>query len=399
MGLCIACLLLAVATFLVWQCRFERVGSPKNASFADGAADWSVTGEGVAFEKSEDQSTMVRLTRLPGQPAPIVTRELDAASQGYVWIRCEFACHNLEAGSIGWQLGRVICYGTDQTGQGMFNREHFALDAQGTEPWQKNEVVFELDPKMKQVWIALQNLGVSGEFMVRDFDVAYVRNRPALNWQVPLLILGWAMWLVLLMRLGLGTNAPIWRCTLGSALTVLLFWFLALPGIRTTARPLAFGTFSGVQAAAMRETPSPTIGSVASRTGLNNAVTVPPSPDEKSLSPKATGPVESAAAPVPRHKQILAWVSRTWDWLHAVVFFGLSIALLVLTGTGVVWRISAAMAALIQGAEWLEYGHLEWDDLREVIAAAIGIAVAMWFWNRLHKHEENLEEKPSVTSP
>jgi len=398
LGLCAASLLLAGVTFVVWQSRFERVGAPQNDSFADGSAGWKVTGEGVTFEKAEGRSTTVKLTRMPGRPAPIVTRALDAGSQGYVWIRCEFACHDLRAGTIGWQLGRVICYGTDEAGRGMYSREHYALEAEGTQPWQKNEVVFELDPRMKHVWIALQNLGNAGVFEMRDFDVAYVRNRPALNWQVPLLILGWGIWLVALMRLGLGVKAPVWRCAPGSALTLLLFWFLALPGIRTTSRPLASGSFVGLQTAAA---PSPLNVATRSTGGQTRTDKVGPtarSPDHEIAFPPTTASPETVAAPVPRHKQLLAWVSRTWDWLHAVVFFGLSIALLILTGTGAVWRISAAMALLIQGAEWLEYGKLEWDDLREVFAAGIGIAFAMWLWNWLRKRRERAEESVSVSS-
>ena len=396
LGLCAASLLLSAITCLVWQSRFERVGAPQNASFADGSAGWEVTGEGVAFEESEDHSTTVRLTRQPGRPPPIVQRKLHADSEAYVWIRCEFACRNIVPGPAGWRIGRVLCYGVDRTGHGMFSHEHVAAEAKGTQAWQKVEVVFELDPRMKQVWISLQNLGDSGEFMVRDFDAAYVRDRAALNWQVPLLVLGWGVWLVALMRFGLGVRARIWRCALGSALTLVLFWFLALPGIRTTSHPLASGSFVGLEPTTAPIPLKVATGKTGGRTRVEKAGSTARSGEQEAASSTTTASPKTVTTPVPRHRQILEWVSRTWDWLHAVVFFGLSMALLVLTHTRAVWRISAAIALLIQGAEWLEYGFLEWDDLREVLAAAVGIAFAMWLWDRLQKRIERLEGEDSV---
>ncbi len=231
--------MLAAATFLTWQCRFERTGAPRNASFSDGATGWEVAGGNVALEKGEGVTTTVRLTRSPGGSAPLVTRQLEAEAQRYVWIRCECASRDLKPGPEIWQLGRVVCYGVAAAGQRMFNREHGMAVAQGTQTWRKDEIVFELDPRMKQVRVSLQNFGDRGEYSVRNFDLAYVRDRPALTWLVPLLLLGWASWLVALMRWGLGAQAAIWRCGLGSALPLVLFWLLALPGIGTAARPLA----------------------------------------------------------------------------------------------------------------------------------------------------------------
>ncbi len=80
--------------------------------------------------------------------------------------------------------------------------------------------------------------------------------------------------------------------------------------------------------------------------------------------------------------------------LHGVVFFGLTMALLMLTGVRPVWWISAAVVVLIQGVEWLEHGVLERDDAFEVLFAAAGIAFALWLWPRLRDRAFLIATRP-----
>jgi hypothetical protein len=223
---------------------------------------------------------------------------------------------------------------------------------------------------------------------VRHFDFAFVNNRPALRWQVPLLVLGWGGWLVALMRWRLEVKAAIWRCVLSSALPLLLFWMLALPGLRVTARPLASGSFAGLERATAPPPPS-----VASAPADSQA---PPRPASRTeVVPSSAKPSVAEPVTITRHKPMFEWVKRTWDGLHAVVFFALTVALLMLTGAGGVWRISVALALLVQGVEWLEYGSFSADDIVETMAAAIGIAVALWLWKRLRRPSSGAE----VASP
>jgi hypothetical protein len=387
-------MLLAAATFLLWQYRFERIGAPLNATFSQQGAGWDVTGEGVAFHK-EGTATTVVLTRSSNRPVPEVSRTLDAQAQRYVWIGCDVAARDLRAGREAWQLGRVACYGVDQAGKGMFKREHVAIAARGTQPWRSAELVFELDPRMQQVRVTLQNHGNSGEFAVRRFDVAYVRDRPALAWQAPLLLAGWIVWLMLLMHRGLGASAPAWRCAAGAALPLALVWVLALPGIGTTARPLGLHRFFG--------TAAPGASGLISGAANPAETQVFPRTAESNLVPAvnhapAASTVESKPPPVPRRRPWLEWISRTWDPLHAVVFFGLTFVLLLLTRARNVWWVSASVVALIQGIEWLQYGALAMDDLVEVLWAAAGIASALWLWRRLRPQHQSLVQPPIPSS-
>ncbi|HYG24872.1 MAG TPA: hypothetical protein VEH04_19055 [Verrucomicrobiae bacterium] len=324
---------------------------------------------------------------MPQRPSPHLSRELKAGDQRYVWIRCDYSSRDLKPGSVDWRLGRIICYGIDKAGVGMFQRPHSLAPAQGTQPWSSDEAVFELDPRMEHVWVAVQNMGTSGEFAVRDFQVAFVRDRPALGWQVPLLLLAWCVWLVGLIRVWFMSTVPIWRCVLGAGCVLTLFWFLALPGITTIVRPLAPGQFAGLYQ------PPPQISTFAVNSLAAPSSPVQPSATAIPSAPAASEEVKQAPPANPRRTPMLEWVNRKWDMLHAAVFFGLTIALLVLTGIDAIWRISAGTTGVIQGVEWLELGFLGISDAVEVFWACIGITVAVWIWKRWCRRRTPVQRK------
>jgi hypothetical protein len=213
--------------------------------------------------------------------------------------------------------------------------------------------------------IRLEHLGLSGSFEISDLRICAVRER--LVWKIgaPLLAFAWGLWCFAWIRSWQGI--PRWRAALASVVVLLMGVNFILPGPWKVVRPIGEDFRLGIEA------PDP-----ESHRSPQDSVTTHPAIASGPIPTVGKLPVQGSLA-----LRIKLRISQARPLLHAMMFFGPTLLLGFLVGSGPAVRLAIGLALAIEAAQTAFGYGFGWDDVGDLFCNATGIFLAILVLRKL----------------
>ncbi len=357
-------LVLAAATGLLWNHRYEQIPGAGSLGLADlarqnpspGTAAWSGNGR------------QTRLTITAGTPPPVVRLKLpDTPRVEALHLVVQVEASNLSIGRHDWDDGRLLVEWQPGGQSGGMELDPIA-SARGNErkgPW---ELVARPVNRPALPVLRIEHLGSAGDFSVTRVEATPVRERLAwklLSWP---LLAGWFA----LAALAAGFQRGHWRPLLAAGIWLVFAFEFIVPGPWKSARPMAASFQLGPESPT--SLPSPAILEAAAE-----PVAAPNQPAEPGPEALPSGRIPTAGNPVLRVKAALP---RVRPLLHGLLLFVPTLLVLFLIPRKRALVIATTCSGSIELAQTLFGYGFDATDLLDLLWNAAGIALALW----IHPH-------------
>ena len=308
----------------------------------------------------------------------------------FIHVRCESRRKDVVQGPQPWLIARFIANMRDPEGVTKHPMGAFICGGLGSSDWKKSEVVIKLTSDMSDFGFAIAMLGDSGTFELRKLSVVAVVQRPWVPAATVIVLLGGLALFTSLIR-SHSNRPPLTRSIVAAGVLVTATWILVFPQISGLLHPVP-NTFS------VGETSPPPPKAPKPATPAKPAPPIskpanPPPKETPSPPPVATVPStptpEITAPPEPKPRDS-GWLYRTLREIdkrfgpaHLVLFTGLTLTVLIITGQSSQWRLPLAIALLSEIVPELVDRQGGWDDWIDVITNISGVGLAVLLWVRL----------------
>lgn len=392
----LAALVLAIASVAIWHWRFEvDPGALPEARLDRPPVGWSSPeNRRHDIEQGPDGPVLVLERSEPGGRTPginLMFTRLERAQ--YVHIRCEARWQDVKVGPRNYMIARFVSVMKDASGRMSHPKGGFQVfGGLGDSDWRRYEVVQELTADMEAYGLSIAMLGASGRLEVRNLSVLAVRQRGWVRPAAVAVLLGWSGLLAALIRSR--PPAPSWpRTVAGAVMMVACGWILVFPQTRHFLHPAPrhfdIGERGEPGGTRVPEPPAPK----DERPPPAQENTDDPSPVP--AKPELVGKdrpleVEAPQADPPRKARRSGWlhrflfeVNRRFAAAHLVLFTGVTLAFLAITGSASQWRLPLALALLSEVVPELTDHLGGWDDWLDLVSNLAGVGLAVLAWRKL----------------
>lgn len=229
-----------------WWYRYEV--ATENLLGDIGGAAGVLTNEGWELVREVPEGAIVIadeqliLTRMEGAAPPVLQRRIVAA-EGVRHFRLMARVRALEAveGRAGWQGPRLMFAGLGADMQRRMRLPHACGMVRGTTGWRDVDVFVSLRDDDVGLLLAVQNLAVSGSFVVSHLDLRAARQRWGFVGRSCLIGLLMVLWLVR----SLDAKLARWRAFAVAALVLGVAYVMIYPRVQVLEVPMWGGVFPG----------------------------------------------------------------------------------------------------------------------------------------------------------
>lgn len=268
-------------------------------------------------------------------------------------------------------------------------------------------MVLKLTSDMADFGFAIAMHGSSGTLEVRNMSIVAVRQRswvPAAT--IVVVMSGFALFTSLV--LSHSERPKLVRALLASTVLVAATWILVFPQTKGYFSPIPT-TFSVGEIKPPPAPPEPLPPAKPPKPASEPAIPKPPQPTKPPTSPQTATELETPNAEAPPKAEAPEVKPRDSSWLyrtlkevdkrfgpaHLVLFTGLTLLVLIITGKGSQWRLPLALACLAELVPELTDHLGGWDDWGDLIANLSGVGLAVLLWFRL-PFLKRFHQKPSA---
>ena len=393
-------LLLVVMSILLWQFRFQRAGAnllPHDVCHS--LAYWSggkVNGSDLV--KADENGLF--LSKLANTPNVSLTRELLGIDDvRYVAVTCRASWENAVPHAVTkWLQPRIVIIGYDQNHRFCAPLDHAVLAARGTRDWHRVQTVMELPPALHRAVLSVDASGQSGTLRVRDLTLEVVEQRAWFLYASALLMAGWGYVIQKLLRHHISGAWARLRAWLAAVGVILAFWFFVFPQGRTVFPSLLPAFFMGPEIVASDLPVVTDEKPVASQPSIDTT---------HGNEPKPMVVSESPVPQVRKYPALSSWLrelDRKMNWhkynlTHLLAFFAIGLAVFGVAGSLRVWRLPLLVAVLSEIVPNALYQTWDSEDLWDLAANILGLALAMACVVVGRKCWSDLRKKPAAETP
>ena len=389
--------LLALATFLAWNHRFEVSDHPLNATVIDENFLKTIPAPRrthCSIQETEE-GPVTHLEREgegeKGTPAiQIILHDLEDVQ--FIYISCDYRLKDVVPGEQSWMTAKGIFSDKMEDESSRQPSDFVLFEGSGTQDWTKLEVVRKLTGAVTDTHFYFSVGGKSGSLDFRNLRFSKVAERSWVRFVSIALALGW---LSLILRL-------LWKCDVrnpvraaGAGLMMLsLLWVGAFPTTITLLAPLS-------DAFSLDLPDVPKSPSLDSDTAISQASVSPKKSDPAEDQPRNTtlpereSPDDALSAPTPSLKEnaspkkgansgvistqlrrIMIVLSR----FHILIFALLSLFWFLLTRSVKSWPFVVALAVLPEMLAHFTFYGLDWKDGVDLSRNLSGVALGFLTW-------------------
>ena len=365
--------LLLVATFFLWQHRFERDDAAPTIGLADLAEDGEIS-PGLRWKTDRDGATILELELAPG--APKIARRLPLTTLGpvdFLLAEIQLEASELVPGREIWDDGRLMIEWQSQDGGKPLDPDYLG-SARGSGRGQRIAFVCQPGRTPASAALRIENLGQSGVFRVLHCQLSIVRESAWWRYGQWALAAAWLGWAAVLAGWG-HSSGPV-RPLLAATIWLLMATQSVIPGPWQSIRPLA-ATFAGI-------TPPP-----APRAEQPPAI---PEPAASAAPAEAPAAAVQPLGKLPERGNLMlrikARIQQARPLLHGLLFLVPTLAFALLVGRGRALILAALLALGIESAQALFGYGFDPMDLVDLACDATGIALALALAARLTQWRE-----------
>lgn len=387
--------LLGAATWLAWQHRFEANPAHPTVGLADLVATTSLAA-GASWESVAPGQT--RLALKAGTPAQPVVQRLPLPGlppAEFLLFDFKAQAYGLTPGPMPWADGRLMI---EWHPEGRPMEPEYLGSARGNYPTEISCLVASSDLGPALPVLRLEHLGISGSFVLERCRITVVTETGWWRYGRWLLLAGWFAWAA---GVASGHTSGLGRPLLAGAIWLLCATQWAVPGPWQALRPMA-SSFEGTPAPTA---PSPVVQEV--RNTLPATVDPPPppaspAPVEQTAAAESVGELEFHGSLL---LEIKDKIKQARPLFHVLLFFFPTFVFAVLAGR---WRsvfLASALAAGIEGAQYLFGYGFDRIDVLDLLLDATGIGLALLAhhrvtgWLRKRRQGRGASAVPAAASP
>jgi hypothetical protein len=361
--------LLVAGLLVLWCHRFERMPSASEVCLAELRTKLPVLPAGAEWQGSA-QDPVLRLVVSPENPRVRVRMELPGVPPIEAFlIRFRMKSKNLTAGEQVWEDGRALIEWRSSDGTVKLETDAVATLCGDTDSGDTEVVIRPANGRSIPVlWI--EHLGRGGEFEISRLEMIPLRERVVWKFGQWLLAAAWLVWIWMFLRMG--GNRSRWMSALAAVIWVVAAVFTAVPGPWKNSRSLVIPFKIGPPVALMAGDERPT-------------------GDAKSISHtpalRLPEPIYEVPSRIPIQDswivKVKYYLSMLRPILHALLLFLPALAFAFLLNRKSAIMLAVGLAVAIEVAQTAFGYGFGWDDVGDLVTDAIGIALALWVWERI----------------
>lgn len=397
--------LLTGATWLAWQHRFQVDPTHPTVDLADLVAATPLAA-GASWERVAPGQTLLVLKA--GTPAHPVVQRLPLPGlppAEFLLFDFKAQAYGLTPGPMPWADGRLMI---EWHPEGRPMEPEYLGSARENYPTEISCLVASSDLGPALPVLRLEHLGISGSFLLERCRITVVTETGWWRYGRWLLLAGWFAWAA---GVASGPTSGLGRPLLAGAIWLLCATQWAVPGPWQALRPMA-SSFVGTPAPTA---PSPVVQAV--RDTLPADIAPPPAspapvekpaPPEKPASDEKPASAESVGE-LEFHGSLLLEIKdkikQARPLFHVLLFFFPTFVFAMLAGR---WRsvfLASALAAGIEGAQYLFGYGFDRTDVLDLLQDAAGIGLALLahhqvtHWLRKRRQGRGAPALPAAASP
>lgn len=386
---CIAAALIVVASMAIWHWRFVvDPGALPETRLAKPLVGWTSAPHEQREVVIQDGKPLLRLHRSsPKEKTPGIRIWYGPLENvRFIHIRCESRWKDVVVGDLGYMFARFTANMRDPQGKVMHPPVPQVFGGLGNSDWKKNEIVLKLTSDMDDFGFGIAMLGSSGTLEVRNMSIVAVRQRPWVPAATIIIVLsGFALCTSLIRS---HPNRPSFgRSLLASTVLVAATWILVFPQTKGFCYPIP-ATFSIGETSPPPTPPKPT-PIAKPKTPKPPQPEIPKTPPQIAAEPSTPKAEPPPAPPEPKPRdssllyRTLKEIDNRFGPAHLVLFTGLTLSVLIITGQGSQWRLPLALAILAELVPELTDHLGSWDDWGDLIVNLTGVGLAVLLWIRI----------------
>lgn len=365
--------LLAIATWLAWQHRFQADPEHPTVDLSDLVSSTPLAA-GVSWES--DPSGKPLLALKAGTPGhPVVQRLSLPGLPPAEFLLFDFKAQSLglAPGPVPWADGRLM---VEWHPDGREMKPEYLGSVRYTYTSEVNCLVATSDLGPSLPVLRLEHLGISGRFILERCRITVVHQTAWWRYGRWLLLAGWFAWAagVAGAGAGAGRTSGLARPLIAAAVWLTCTTQWAVPGPWEALRPMA-SSFAG--------TPPP------------SAPTSPASPVARPAPPPAIAPPAAAAVPAEDESlgelefggslllEIKDKIKQARPLFHLLLFFAPALVFALLVGRWPCVVLSVTLAAGIEGAQVLFGYGFDRTDVFDLLLDATGVCLALLVQHRI----------------
>ncbi len=358
-------LVLSTTLFYAWQHRFEVMPKIPIARFQE-IRHFNVINPKVQWSGQEKYPEL-RL-KVCAENQRVVERLALPGFSKIDWVRIRFhlAAENLVPNSEKWEDGRGMIEWHSTKGNRLCLNDPFG-SVRYNQNKQKQEIILRPDEASAIPIIRFENLGKSGELVVKDLEVTALRETKYWKFSKWIIIAGWSSWVIYLIR---GNwQGSLSRAAVASGLWVIMGIYFVIPGPWQGARPM--GNYFLIQEVeftpiTQSELYHSTSFTCLGRTNLTQVASVGKVPDRGDLILKIKNYAETIR-----------------PLLHGLLLFVPTLLIGLLVGLRPARSLAFIMAVAIESIEVIYGFGFDMLDAIDLLSNSLGIMIALFCIQKL----------------
>lgn len=361
-------LILLIATFIIWQFRFERSPDFAPVTLAD-LRKLAVPTLGVEWLGPESQPKL-RLRVDPEHPRTVARMDL-AALKGVdlLHLRFQVSAKDLRPGHEIWEDGRCIIEWHSSAGSSQWENNPFC-SVRGNQVTPKTDLVLRPDQASAIPVLRLENLGTHGDLELSSFEATVLKE--TLSWKVSrwFLIAGWFAWAMSWIR----SMSPVslLRSSSAAAILIMMGIYFVIPGpwqdVRSLGRPFQLG--NEVKAPQVLVHPLPSVANDSEQHPEMAAVVAPARID-------SVGKVKPHIGLALRLK---VFAQSAKSLLHILLLLVPTLMIACLVGPYAAGSLAILLSLAIEAAQVAFGFGFDRADAVDLGCDVIGITIALWIY-------------------
>jgi len=340
-----AVIALIIGTAFLSNSQFAAAGSSilRNADFSRGFDSWT---KGRNASVSVDPADGLRISHPAGDQTSTIVRQDVRVPHGtrFMRMRADFRYADVVQGDKPWHEARLVLVPLNGDREPIWGHPHLLVSEDGTGGWSHHEGIFPLPPDTEYVRAAAQLLDTTGRLEVRNWEVHAVAEHPLARQAQIGLMIAWGM-LFIAATVWLATHLPRHRFLAGAFVLAAVAILLLPKPADNVIRPVLLDHFLEFEVFSPGE-----------------ADLQQPPPDQPG-PPATVDPAPTSAAAALLSDLRSRWIQLLeplrvlddYDWLqHALLLFGLSLAVLAFAGSAAWLPAAAFLAGFAALAEFLQ---------------------------------------------